>query len=101
MCVYSMIMDHYDNVWGRRISTDPFVKPYEVPNQFVQPVANSLFTPVVAPLVTSQEIQEFKELLARAREYDAKNHEPECELESKKLKLRELAKELGVEIDFP
>ena len=94
MCVYSMIMDHYDNVWGRRTSTDPFVKPYEVPNQL-------LFTPVVAPLVTSQEIQEFKELLARAREYDAKNHEPECELESKKLKLRELAKELGVEIDFP
>lgn len=74
MCVYSMIADHYIDKW----------------------------TPIAPPIrpITQEEIDEFKKLLDRAREYDRKNKQPDCELEDKKKKIKELADQLGVEIDF-
>jgi len=82
MCVYSMIMDHFDESWRRRLywHTDPQPLPH--------------------PLVTPQEIDEFHRLLDRAREYDKKRGEPDCELDEKKERLRKLAKDLGVTIKF-
>ena len=50
------------------------------------------------PGISPEEVAEFHELLRRAREYDKKNNEPDCELESKKQRVRDLAKELGVEV---
>lgn len=84
MCVVSMIMDYYHDKW------QPLVpQPYPVPYPF----------PVPSP-ITPEEIEEFRKLLERAREYDKRNNEPDCELDEKKRKIRELAKALGVEIDF-
>jgi len=83
-----MIMDHYDDKWNKKIQepkTIPFV-PY------TQPVGQ--------PHITPEEIEEFRTLLERAREYDKRNNEPECEMESKKKRILDLAKELGVEINF-
>lgn len=51
-------------------------------------------------MITPEEIAEFRRLLKRAREYDRRNNEPDCELEEKKARLRDLAKELGVTITF-
>jgi hypothetical protein len=52
------------------------------------------------PGITPEELKEFRELLERAREYDRRNKEPECEMDSKKKLLKDIAKALGVEIDF-
>lgn len=85
MCVVSMVIDHKTDEWTKRYWTQPY-----------QPV------PTIAPLAppTREEIDEFRRLLDRAREYDKRNHEPDCELESKRAKLRDMAKQLGVEIAF-
>ena len=93
MCVVSMVMDHQWDEWNRRYHspdgwiTKPFLPPASVPA-----------VPVAVP--TKDEIEEFRRLLDRAREYDRKNNEPDCELEEKKQKLLDLAKQLGVDINF-
>lgn len=51
-------------------------------------------------LPTQAEIDEFRRLLERAREYDIKNNEPNCEMEEKRKKIKDLADELGIKIDF-
>lgn len=56
--------------------------------------------PPKPPVITAEEIAEFRKLLERAREYDRKHNQPDCELEEKRMKIRELATTLGVEIDF-
>lgn len=84
MCVYSMVMDHYRDKWN------PLKELTKAPE----------YTPT-APLIPQADIDEFYKLLERAREYDKKNNEPDCELESKKEALTNLAKLLGVEIIFP
>ena len=89
MCVVSMIMDHYGDEWRRRL---PYVQQ---PN-----VTITTWPPVVTNPVTQEEVDEFRRLLDRAREYDKRNNEPDCEMESKKQILLDLAKQLGVEVNF-
>lgn len=79
MCAVSMIMDHYQDEWQK------YRQPYKL-------------APYALP--TQDEIDEFRRLLERAREYDRKHNEPDCELEEKRKKLKDLAKELSVEIEF-
>ena len=49
---------------------------------------------------TRDEIEEFRKLLERAREYDRRNGEPDCELDEKRQAILAIAKQLGVEISF-
>lgn len=87
MCVYSLVVDHYSDKWQDYVN-----KP--VPQPFVTvPVPTYQFP-------TAEEIAEFRKLLDRAREYDKRNSEPDCELEAKKERIRKLAAELGVEVGF-
>jgi len=86
MCVYSMVLDHVCDCWPKRV---------EAAKQF-----QDYFGLPPDPAISKQEIEEFRRLLERAREYDRKNNEPDCELEEKKETLRRLAKQLGVEINF-
>jgi hypothetical protein len=81
-----MIMDHYTDKWI------PLTRPYAFDYPPIVP-------PPSAP-ITDEEIQEFRRLLERAREYDRRNNEPDCEMEEKKQKLLKLAEELGINIDF-
>lgn len=81
MCTVSMIMDHYRDTWQPRTDWGQLGSP-------------------VWPLISAEEIAEFKKLLERAREYDKRHNEPDCELDSKKQTLLDLAKQLGVEINF-
>lgn len=94
MCVYSMIVDHYNNEWGRKRPQFPFPQP---PLAFpTNPPPNP-----PKPLITEEELKRFMELLRRAKEYDEKNNQKDCEMESKKETLRKLAEQLGVKIEFP
>lgn len=63
------------------------------------PKTQPVYIPTV-PLPTQEEVDEFRRLLERAREYDRKNNEPDCEMEEKRQKLLKIAEELGVKIDF-
>lgn len=96
MCSVSMIMDWKDDEWRRRYFSIPTPVPLPFP---VYPPEKWQPTPA-APMPTQEEIDEFRRLLDRAREYDRKNNEPDCELEEKRQKLRDLAETLGVEISF-
>lgn len=86
MCVVSMVMDDQLDRWTRH---------YPVP---INP-APFVFSPIVIG-PSQREVDEFRRLLDRAREYDKRNHEPDCEMDAKKQKLLDYAKELGVDISF-
>lgn len=83
MCVTSMVMDHYREKW----------MPYIQPAQPFMPFPT-------APAISEAEVAEFRRLLERAREYDKRNHEPECEMDEKRQAILAIAKHLGVEITF-
>ena len=90
MCVVSLVMQTKTDEWFQRYWYQP-VSPMPVPLPPPNPMV---------PLPTKEEVDEFRRLLEKAREYDRKNNEPDCEMEEKRDKLRALAKELGVEIGF-
>jgi hypothetical protein len=92
MCVTSMIMDHYREKWTPLV---PSV-PWPTTGQIVYPQV----TITSAPAISAEEIAEFRALLERAREYDKRNNEPECELDEKRAAIVTIAKALGVEISF-
>lgn len=46
-----------------------------------------------------KEVEILKEQIVRAKEYDKKNNEPDCEMEEKIAKIREICKFVGVDID--
>lgn len=96
MCVVSMIIDHYKDKW------EP--KPYEPWNPGTNPY------PTLPPMPWNplgeaerikkleEEVEELKKLLARAREYDKRNNEPDCEVQEKIDALKRIAKERGIDI---
>ena len=95
MCVVSMIMDHYHDKWQPIVIPPP--QWPSVPG--VVPYAPPPFTREDIDDIR-RDVEELRKLLERAREYDKRNNEPDCELEEKKRKVRELAEQLGVKIDF-
>jgi len=102
MCTVSMIMDHYREKW-----TQPPYWPYH-PGGTAPPTKDVEFDPAQLaqifqpkpPAITAAEIEEFRALLERAREYDKRNNEPDCELDEKRQAVKAIAKQLGVEISF-
>lgn len=99
MCVVSMIMDHYRDWWGDKYwpPNTPWkvapVPPHEWPQTIPAPIPN-------APGPTPAELDEFRRLLDRAREYDRKMNQPDCELDQKRQMLKKMAEALGVDISF-
>lgn len=89
MCVVSNHYDYYYDKWKK-------YEPFEWPPHIEPLTPLTPYTP--RKFVTQEDIDEFHKLLDRAREYDKKHNQPDCELEEKKEKLRKLAKELGIEI---
>lgn len=98
MCSYSMVADHYRAQW------QPTNWPY-------QTLPHPLSSAGSASLVLNQsevsraefnelrrDVQQMKALLERAKEYDAKNGEPDCEMEEKVELIRKVAKLVGVDL---
>lgn len=107
MCVVSMIGDHYRD---RLPVTHPWVVPMTPtpvrPNGWPwvdEPQDNKTRT-VTHPTreefeALKRDVEEMKELLKRAKDYDARNNEPDCEVEDKMVLLRKIAELVGVDID--
>jgi len=102
MCVVSMIADHYRD----KFTPYPYPGWPSFPND--TPVIDNITigTSTFEPMVTKKEFDELKrkvdemvELLKRAKEYDKKNNEPDCEVEDKMDLLRRVAKAVGVDLD--
>lgn len=94
MCVVSMVGDFYDDKWKGQ--------PWYPPTTSVTPSVRI----VVPPPITREEfdalkreVQDMKELLKRAKEYDERNGEPDCEIDEKMEKLRKVAELVGVSLD--
>lgn len=93
MCVLSMVMDHYGDKWQT------------LAEEIQKQVSFTLSTPVPFPIpesvklprrITDEEIDELHRWIERAREYDKKYDQEECEMAEKKEKLFKLAEELGI-----
>lgn len=91
MCVVSMVMDHYWDKWQPYVHPGTGTTGVPMPNIAIR---------VLPSVISDEEIAEFRKLLERAREYDKRNNEPDCELEEKRSRLKKLAEELGVRIEF-
>lgn len=94
MCVVSMVGDHYRDVWtaprdGWHIPVQPLPGPIILPS----PISREEFDAL------KKEVLEMKALLKRAKDYDERNNEPECEVDEKMDLLRRVAKLVGVELD--
>lgn len=85
MCVVSMIQEHYTDKWNNP------------PGWTGTGTQTIQFVPAVP---SAEEVAEFRKLLTRAREYDKKYSQPDCELEAKKELLRTMAEKWGIDISF-
>jgi hypothetical protein len=90
MCTVSWVMDQYSEKWRNLVSPTP-------PWPDIPPL--EIKTPPI-PVLTKEEVEEFRTLIEKARKYDVEHNEPNCELEEKKETLKKLADQLGVKIDF-
>lgn len=99
MCVVSMVTDHYRDEWQKRVIPLTPGGITGIPNSIPWQIGTQgQFIPHAVPGITAEEIAEFRRLLARAREYDARNNEPSCEMKEKQDALIAVAKALGVKI---
>src|SRR4029077_15180212 len=100
MCTVSMIGDHYRDKWKEY---PWWVEPYTSP--YTTPFTPNISPPPLAPMIQKiteisrvefealkKEVEELKKLLVRAKEYDEKNGEPNCEMDEKVAILRAVAK---------
>lgn len=92
MCTVSMVGDHYNEIFKQR-NWYPQITSFPNAQQAIQPVTRQEFDEL------KRQVEEMKALLARAKEYDERNNEPECEVEEKMEILRKVAKLVGVSLD--
>lgn len=97
MCVVSMVGDHYTDKWRDLLPGYP---------SRGWPVPNGDGTVIPSINVSREEfdqlkrdVEEMKTLLKRAKEYDERNGEPDCEIDEKMEMLRRVAKMVGVDIE--
>lgn len=100
MCTVSMVGDFYG---------DKFKQPdyRDILKQIPQnPLSGNTQTITFHEGVTKaqfealkKEVEDMKQLLIRAKIYDEKNNEPNCELESKMAMLRKIADLVGINLD--
>lgn len=86
MCTYSMVADHFADKWRRQypfINTNPITVPEVSRVEFE---------------ALRKEVSEIKDLLVKAKDYDAKHGEPDCEMDEKVELLRKIAKLVGVDL---
>lgn len=95
MCVVSMIGDHYNDKWNQPDYQDIFKRL----GQQTSTVKYEFGVPRSEFDALKKEVEEMKELLKRAIEYDKKNDEPDCQLEGKIATLRKIAELVGVNLD--
>lgn len=88
MCVVSMVIDHYRDKWYEPISV-----PYYPYTPTVTLISREEFDAL------KKDVEEMKKLLIRAKEYDRKNNEPDCEMDEKVALVKKIADLVGVSLD--
>jgi len=90
MCSYSMIADHYldkyRSQFGQVVGGSIYFDP-------------SLFVRKEDFLALKADFEDMKRLLAKAKAYDIKHDEPDCEVAEKVALLRRFAVLIGVDFD--
>lgn len=92
MCVLSMVVDHYSDKWeDRNLWRGPYMEtsPW-----------TTLPEGKLTPMITEEEIEELRKLLGRAREYDKKNSEPDCESKDKIDRLKKILQDMKVSVEI-
>ncbi len=99
MCATSFVGDHYRDMWTPK-PWFPNAVPNTIPGS-VQPLGQ----PILQQQVTRAEFEELKrqvlemkDLLKRAKEYDARTGQPDCEMDEKMAILRKVAEMVGVDL---
>jgi hypothetical protein len=96
MCSYSMIADHYGQKWRDQYPgiNDLYRQPGGIGQVHVAGfVSKGEFDAL------KKEVADLKELLIKAKEYDARTGQPDCEAEDKTAILRAVAKLVGIDIE--
>lgn len=96
MCTVSMVGDHYRDIFPQRPywpSIEPIVAPTTTVIQLPPEITRAEFDQL------RRDIEDMKALLKRAKDYDEKNNEPDCEIDEKMDLLRKVAKLVGVDLD--
>ena len=95
MCTVSMVGDHYRDLWQPKpwFPNVPAMPFPSVPATGTPEISRAEFEEL------KRQVAEMKELLKRAKEYDARNNEPDCEIDEKMDLLRKVAKLVGVSLD--
>lgn len=88
MCTVSMVGDHYDNKWKKPEYQQFFHQIKVEPEKVDKKDFDAL----------KKEVEDMKALLKKAKIYDQDHGEPNCEIESKIAKLKEIAELMGVDI---
>lgn len=101
MCVVSFIGDHFHEKWKHY---EHYINPYTNPPNLNPPqsqpiIINQSEITKIEFEALKKEVMEMKELLRKAKIYDEKNNEPNCEIEDKMKFLREVAKLVGIDLD--
>lgn len=98
MCVVSMIGDHYGDKYREA--------PFWIPQKESEGSGNWPWViPMPAPIsreefdALKRDVEEMKALLKRAKSYDERNGEPDCEIDEKMDLLRKLAAVVGVDLE--
>lgn len=86
MCSYSMIADHYTDRWKETY-----------PQFVVYPPQQDMPSRVEFEALR-KEVESLKELLIKAKEYDAKSGQPDCEMAEKVALLKRVAELVGVDL---
>jgi hypothetical protein len=96
MCAVSMVGDHYRDWIPKRY---PDVFP-------IWPQSSEQWPVALPPEISRKEfddlkktVEEMRDFLKRAKEYDERNNEPECEVEEKMELLRRVADLVGINLD--
>ncbi len=100
MCVVSNVGDHYGdpNRWPWKPTT-PIGPGPSVPEPFRKDWLDHIKDAEIEDL--KKRVKSLEDLLKKAKQYDTDNGEPDCEIDEKVELLKKLAKELGVELEFP
>lgn len=95
MCVVSMVGDHYREDWIQKWPTSYPSVPFPGTDKTypMEQVSRREFDEL------KKQVEEMVALLKRAKEYDERNGEPDCEMDEKMDLLRRVAKLVGVDLD--
>lgn len=113
MCVVSMVGDYYKDRWidpnWQPTSIPPWQQPTQQPfppynpeafkDKTIQDLLNNRPVSRFEFDALKKEVEVMKGLLAKAKIYDEKNNEPDCEIENKMKLLKEIAKLVGIDLD--